>query len=99
MKPGDMLVRGPGDDALAQSEQYQNLKQRLHRYLIRCVEEDEFPLRADEPERLRAYLEGKVFGYITEQRLAVNRREVVQLVQDMLDEMIGLGPLPPLVRR
>lgn len=97
MKPGDVIVRGSGEDVLAQSEHYQGLKQRLHRYLIRCVEEDEFPLRADEPERLRGYLEGKVFGYITEQRLAVNRREVGQLVQDMLDEMIGLGPLQPLV--
>jgi pilus assembly protein CpaF len=97
MKPEDALRTGSAADLLAQTDHYQSLKGRLHRYLIRCVEEDEFPLRAEEPERLRGYLEGKVFGYITEQRLAVNRREVAQLVQEMLDEMIGLGPIQPLV--
>lgn len=97
MKPDDASRPGGAAEQLAHSEHYQSLKARLHRYLIRCVEEDEFPLRADEPERLRAYLEGKVFGYITEQRLAVNRREVTQLVQEMVDEMIGLGPIQPLV--
>lgn len=83
---------------LQQSESYSELKSRLHRYLIRCVDEDDFPVQGAERPRLSQYLEGRILAYITEHRLAVNRREVGQLVDDMIDEMVGLGPLEPLIR-
>ena len=83
---------------LQQSESYSELKSRLHRYLIRCIDEDDFPVQGAERARLSQYLEGRILAYITEHRLAVNRREVGQLVDDMIDEMVGLGPLEPLIR-
>ena len=49
------------------------------------------------PETMRAEVEGFVDEYIRDERLPLNAREVAILVDEILDEMTGLGPLEPLL--
>ncbi len=49
------------------------------------------------PERMRVEVEGFVDEYIRAERLPLNAREVAILVDEILDEMTGLGPLEPLL--
>lgn len=68
----------------------------LHRYLLdkinlRLVEED----RRDE---LREAIHPLVRSYARSQNIAINRTELDRLVSDITDEMIGLGPIEPLLK-
>jgi pilus assembly protein CpaF len=92
----DFLATSHSDD-LQQSEHYQRLKSRLHRYLINVVEEENVPLNDWAQDQVRGYVEGKLNFYIADQRLGINRREVETLVSDMIDELLGFGPIQRLI--
>ncbi len=49
------------------------------------------------PERLAAEVERLVADIATEQRIQLNAREQRRLSQDLVDDMLGLGPLEPLL--
>ncbi|MBR0653948.1 CpaF family protein [Plastoroseomonas arctica] len=49
------------------------------------------------PDRLATELERLVATIATEQRLQLNAREQRQLALDLVDDMLGLGPLEPLL--
>jgi pilus assembly protein CpaF len=71
-------------------------KVRLHRRLI-----EEINLSAVEkvPEsELRKLVSGLVSEYVLAERLPVNAEEFSLLVDELLDEMTGLGPLEPLLK-
>jgi pilus assembly protein CpaF len=68
----------------------------LHRKLI-----DEINLAAIEraaPGELRASVAELVRRYVTEERITFNSTEVERLVDELIDEMTGLGPLEPLLK-
>lgn len=71
-------------------------KVRLHRKLI-----DEINLSAIEkvsPLELRSSVSDLVRRYVLEERIVVNTMEVEQLIDELIDEMTGLGPLEPLLK-
>ena len=71
-------------------------KVRLHRRLI-----EEINLQALErlPEdQIRAHIHQLVTQYILVERLALNQQELNDFVSEILDEMMGLGPLEPLLK-
>lgn len=86
-----------GNFSLKKSDDYQNLKARLHRYLIECIEEDQVSLGQWEPEVLANYAHGRISRYISEHRLAVNRDDIESLVREVIDELTGYGPLQSLL--
>src|SRR5215470_11228249 len=75
----------------------QAIKSRLHRHLIEVIEEDRAEVERWSAEARRAYVQEKIEAWITSQRVAVNRREVATLVEGMIDELAGVGPIQPLV--
>lgn len=83
--------------SLRKSDDYQDLKARLHRYLIECIEEDQVSLSQWEPEVLSNYAHGRISRYISERRLAVNRDDIESLVRELIDELTGYGPLQGLL--
>ncbi len=83
--------------SLRQSDGYQELKARLHHYLIECIEEDQVSLSAWEPEVLANYAHGRTSRYISEHHLAVNRDDIESLVRELIDELTGYGPLQSLL--
>src|SRR4051812_7945200 len=49
------------------------------------------------PDRLAAEVERLLAEVATEQRIQLNAREQRQLALDLVDDMLGLGPLEPLL--
>jgi pilus assembly protein CpaF len=71
-------------------------KVRLHRKLI-----DDLNLAALEKasrEELRRLVAEMVSRYVLEERLPVNASELESLIDEMIDEMTGLGPIEPLLK-
>jgi pilus assembly protein CpaF len=71
-------------------------KVRLHR---RLIEETNLSALEKLPEdEMRKHVLALVSQYIMTERLALNAQELSDFVGEILDEMIGLGPLEPLLK-
>ena len=78
------------------SEKLLDAKVRLHR---RLIEEINLPALEKMPqEEVRRQVHGLVSQYIVAERLALNARELEDFVTEILDEMMGLGPIEPLLK-
>jgi pilus assembly protein CpaF len=78
------------------SDKFLDAKIRLHRRLI-----EEINLSALErlpEEEMRQQIQQLVTQYIVVERLALNTQELNEFVNEILDEMTGLGPLEPLLK-
>lgn len=84
--------------SLRLAEGHQDLKARLHVYLIECIENDRVPIGEWNQETLANYVHERVNGYITDYRLAVNWEDLCTLVREMMDELTGYGPLQALLQ-
>ncbi|MDD5247395.1 MAG: CpaF family protein [Rhodocyclaceae bacterium] len=85
------------DYSLKQSETYQDIKLRLHHYLIDGIEEERIPVADMSKTDMANYVRGKVSRYVTDQRLAVTAYDTEQLAREMVDELTGFGPLEKLI--
>ena len=74
---------------------YQGLRSNLHRQLLDRI--DLQVMGSLPPERLRDELRQMVERLIAESGLALNAAERKQVVQDIQHEVLGLGPLEPLL--
>jgi pilus assembly protein CpaF len=77
------------------SDAFRSAKAELHRRLI-----DRLDLKAIEklpPDRLRDELRGVITGLVAASGVPLNQAERERLVQEILDEVTGLGPLEPLL--
>jgi len=80
----------PRDDSA-----YHDLRVRIHRKLLDKV--DLAALEAFPQERVRAEIKSIVERLLSEETTAVNATERQQIVQDIQHEVLGLGPLEPLL--
>jgi pilus assembly protein CpaF len=78
------------------SEIYQRVKAELHTKLIDGL--DLNALSRLQPELLKQEIANLLASAVAEGDLPLNRRERTQMVQDLVDEITGLGPLEPLLR-
>ena len=74
---------------------YQELKGHLHKELLDRIDLDAMEKLA--PERLRDELRHMVEALLQEENVVVNEVERRSLVRDIQYEMLGLGPLEPLL--
>jgi len=79
------------------SDEYQLLKGRLHSYLLEALQTEKLNLESWPAESVTRYVEVKLSTYVAVQSLAVTRSELGDLVRDLVDELVGLGPLQPLL--
>jgi len=71
-------------------------KVRLHR---RLIEEINLPALEKLPEEeMKRQIHGLVSQYTMAERLPLNTRELADFVEEILDEMTGLGPIEPLLK-
>ncbi|RYE56706.1 MAG: CpaF family protein, partial [Rhizobiaceae bacterium] len=82
--------RGRGDNL-----PYAQLRERIQQRLVREFEGDS--LSMGNQERLRGQVEEMINAVILEERVAVTRAERAALVMDLLNEIVGLGPIEPLL--
>jgi pilus assembly protein CpaF len=82
--------RGRGGDL-----PYAQLRERIQLRLVREFEGDS--LSMGNQDRLRGQVEEMINAVILEERVAVTRAERAALVMDLLNEIVGLGPIEPLL--
>ena len=98
------LTEGPAETTVASapaarplaSNKLLDAKVRLHRQLI-----DEINLSALEklPEdEINRHVQQLISKYVLAERIALNTQELADFTSEILDEMIGLGPLEPLLK-
>jgi pilus assembly protein CpaF len=81
--------------AVVPGAQYHDLKAKLHSQLLGRIDLD--VMSTMKPGRLREELGFLVERLLQESGVALNALERKRLVQDILDEVMGLGPLEPLL--
>jgi pilus assembly protein CpaF len=94
LQAGPGAHRGPVDDYNV-SAAYQEIKAKIHNQLIDDLELSK--LDALEPDELRAELRSVITSLLLASELPLNRIERERLVQELLDEVTGLGPLEQLL--
>jgi Flp pilus assembly protein, ATPase CpaF len=93
-----MDIKWPGlDYSLKHTESYQDLKYSLHRQIIDRLEEDKVWLDEWERERIARYVREHVTHYAAERQLAVTSYDLDGLTEEVVDELIGFGPLQSLL--
>ncbi|WP_306120807.1 MULTISPECIES: CpaF family protein [unclassified Roseitalea] len=86
----------PARPAEASHDRTLDARVRIHQRFL-----DEINLVALEslpPERMREEVHGFVDEHVRNERIPLNANEVEALVDEILDELIGLGPLEPLLK-
>jgi pilus assembly protein CpaF len=78
------------------SEKLLDAKVRLHRRLIEEINLQALERMADEDSR--RHIHALVAQYTLAERLALNAQELEDFVDEILDEMTGLGPIEPLLK-
>jgi len=97
--PPEPVEAAPDPAAVASrllTEKLLDAKVRLHRRLI-----EEINLSALErmpEEEIRRHVHRLVSQYVLSERLALNAQELESFVDEILDEMTGLGPIEPLLK-
>lgn len=86
---------GAAAESLAARRAYQQLKMNIHQAIIDRVELDK--LQRLSPEQIRRELAQLVERIVDEDKIPMNELERRRLAQDVHDEMVGLGPLEPLL--
>jgi pilus assembly protein CpaF len=84
-------------DDFQTSDKYLALKDQVHRHLIRALEQLGAAAGDWPREKLVGFVQQRVAEYVLTHRLPVNRRETERLVADVVDELIGFGPIQQLV--
>lgn len=79
------------------SDQYQQLKNNFHRYLIQQIEERHIDLLQWDIHRTERFVSEEIRRYVMDNRLPVNQRESEALAKDARDELMGYGPIQSLV--
>jgi len=77
-------------------DRYFDLKTRVHQKLLGVLNMD--ALKAVSRERLRGEVRSMVERILQEDRLPISMSERNRLVEEILDEVFGLGPLEPLLK-
>jgi pilus assembly protein CpaF len=77
------------------SKAYHELKERFHHDILDRV--DLARMQRLEPERLRAEIGALIEKMLGEEAVALNESERASLVREIQNEMLGLGPLEPLL--
>lgn len=85
------------DFSLKNTQTYQDIKYELHRYLIARVEEDNIPVSEWSEDRLTDYVYDHVTEYANQSQLAVSSQDLNDLTEEMVNELVGFGPLQTLL--
>ena len=80
---------------VAENRSYQELKSRIHQKLLDRV--DLAVMESLSPDRLQEELKVLVERLLSEETLAINEVERKSLVRDIQHEVLGLGPIEPLL--
>lgn len=90
--PGGRLSPKKVDEDIA------NIKFRFHRFLIARVDDDHFNILESTRQAIFDYVQAKLSVYVNENSLPLSRYEADRLAEELVDELVGFGPLESLLR-
>jgi len=93
--PFEAVTRQRAARAQQKVQPYHQLRERIQQRLLRDLEAN--ALDVADPDKLRTQVEEMITDMVQEERIAMTRAERASLVTDLLNEIIGLGPLEPLL--
>ena len=93
--PFEALRRQHLERQRADVQPYAQLREKIQHKLVQDLDRDS--LMGGDPERLRGQVEEMISVAIREERVAMSRAERAALTMDLLNEIIGLGPIEPLL--
>lgn len=76
---------------------YQDLKARAHHYAIKRLEEDDVQF-GDDVAQLRRLLQIYMQDFSRAQQLRLEQSEATALIDELIDELVGFGPLQGLLQ-
>lgn len=93
--PFEALKRLQAERQRTDAQPHGQLRERIQQRLIRDLDRD--ALAAGNQDRLRQQVEEMINSAIQEERVGMTRAERAALMTDLLNEIIGLGPIEPLL--
>ena len=92
----DLRYDGPVAVVNEESDRHTDLKVELHKKLLDLINLS--ALDTMSRAQVQAEIGDIVHEQLAQQKHALNQKERMQLVEDVLDELLGLGPLEPLLK-
>jgi len=93
--PFEALRRQQAAQQRSDSQPSGQLRERIQQKLVQ--ELDRSVMASSDPDALRSQIESMINSEIQEQRIALSRSERASLIVDLLHDIVGLGPLEPLL--
>ncbi|MBN7771257.1 CpaF family protein [Marinobacter daepoensis] len=78
-------------------EEYQQLKRQVHAYLVERLDEEGVEVERTEKSKLDAFVQVNVAQYINTHRIPLAASDQSMLARETMDEIVGYGPLEPLL--
>ena len=92
----DLRYDGPAAVVNEEIDRHTDLKVELHKKLLDLINLS--ALDTMSRAQVQAEIGDLVHEQLAQQKHALNQKERMQLVEDVLDELLGLGPLEPLLK-
>ena len=92
----DLRYDGPAAVVNEEIDRHTDLKVELHKKLLDLINLS--ALDTMSRPQVQAEIGDLVHEQLAQQKHALNQKERMQLVEDVLDELLGLGPLEPLLK-
>ena len=78
-------------------DDYQLLKKSVHTHLIERLDEEGIEVERAERSQVSRFIQSVVEQYVGTHRIPMASADQAMLVREMVDEVLGFGPLEPLL--
>lgn len=95
---GGESVLGGSSYAAKQQNELQSLKLSLHKFIVDSLDDENTHLLEAPRSTVALFVSERVMDYVKKYQLALSRYETERLAEELVDELIGFGPLEVLLR-
>ena len=78
-------------------QEFQELKERAHRWVVERLDEEGIEVGRTKVDVLAEFVHHNLSQFISQNRVPLSTRDLNQLSRDTLNEVVGYGPLEPLL--
>ncbi|MBU58754.1 MAG: ATPase [Alcanivorax sp.] len=78
-------------------QEFQELKERAHRWVVERLDEEGIEVGRTKVDTLAEFVHHNLSQFISQNRVPLSTRDLNQLSRDTLNEVVGYGPLEPLL--
>ncbi|QIB52922.1 MULTISPECIES: CpaF family protein [Pseudomonas] len=77
--------------------EYQDLKRRVHQFLVERLDEEGIDVGRAARASLQAFVQTNISAFISQNRVPLSAQDMILLTRESFDEVVGFGPLEPLL--